>query len=509
MKFLRKNWLVIILLIIAGFLRFYKLAEWYFFNIDEDWFSFIVRKIIVYKKPVLIGWEIPGGLYTSPVMYYFGALLMFLFKNNPLGMAINASFWGIIGVYFIYKVGKKLFRSEAMAIYSTTIYTFSYLVNIYNRLTLTIWLSPILALLTYLSLKKLIEEGKKKWLIILSSVFVFATQEGSLISMIILSLVSFVVFRKKIRIKDWIIPVLVLLLSFLPLFIFDLRHSFLLSKKTVNFFSLNKGHPINLFSIISYFKLMFTALTRMLIPTGPNDLNIQILPCKNYLEIIRNHTPLIYSLFGLFITLLFVFYSLKKNLWGGKLISLHLLIVSFGLIFYSLINPGHLYEWFFVVLFPAFCFISAYFFDFVGRTKFGKTGVVFFLILFLFINLKYILTGTAAVGYQDKIGAVRYAAYVVRDKEFSLEMLGNGCNGYGYRYLFTYLNKEPAKSYMDYQYEGWLYPKKQEKDTSIKVILVPIVDLDTRELQRKYEELKVNSTQSEKFGNLEVLIIES
>lgn len=509
MKFFRKYWFIIILLTIATFLRFYKLSELFFFNIDEDWYSYIVRKIYILHKPVLIGWQIPGGLYVPPVMYYFGTLLMFLSRGNPLGLAINASLFGIVGAFLIYYVGKTLFKSHLIGIYSLIIYVFSYLINIYDRITLTIYLGPILSLLTYLSLFKLIEEKQKKWLFILSGIFIFSTQEGSLISLIFLSIFSLIIFKVKYKLRDYLAPFLIYLATFLPLVIFNFRHQFQLTNGLITFFKLSGFNSKTLTFPFSYLSLMMKTFIRMLVPTGINDLNVQILPCKEYLDHISKVTPSYYPIIGLFLLIIFiVLRQIKKVNLGKKLIIIHLSIVTFGLLVYSIVNPGHLYEWFFVVLFPAYSFIIANLLYYLTN-KVHKIIPLFLLTLFIFINLKFIITVNAAVGYKDKIAAVKYAASIINGKDFDLEILGNRCNGYGYRYLFTYIGKEPVKSYIDYQFAEWLYPKTQEKESTVKIVLVPLPDLDTEELRSKYEDYKKEALQSKKFHNLEVLLIQN
>lgn len=509
-KLLKKHWFIIFLLISALFLRFFKLSDFYFFNIDEDWSNFIIRKIAVLHKPVLIGWDIPGGFYVPPVMYYYGSILMLIFKNNPLGFAINASVISILSVILVYFVGKEIFHSKKIAIFASVIYCFSYFVNIYSRLTVNLYLVPFLSLLTYYSLSQIIINNRKKWLYLTAIILIFATQEGSTLSLIILVIVSLICFRPKIRFKNTVLPILIFLSSFISLLIFDFRHDFQISKRYLavggNFTS---GISKNV-QIIPAFTSLFTTFTRYIIPTGPNDLNVQILPCKKYFSLVSKATPKIFPILGLLLTSLFLFIPAKdkKIIFGKKLISIHLGIIMLGLILYSYLGIGYLYEWFFVMFTPAFSFIIGYLLSIIDKPGLRKTTVYLSVIIIALYNLKYFITGTNTISYQDKLAAAEYAKNILKGKSFELTVIGDGCNKYGYRYLFTYLNNEPVKSYLDYQYLDWLYKQSPPQNISAKVIIVPRVDIVTDEQKNEYNKYKSQSVYLKSFGNLEVLITE-
>lgn len=499
--------LFLLLVIVTTLLRMYKLSEWFFFNTDEDSYSFIFRKIAFLHRPVLVSYEIPGGLLAPPVVYYFGALILLLSSGNPLGLALTSSLFGILSVILTYVVGRRIFKSEVLTIFATTIYCFSYFINIYSRLAINLPFGPILSLLTYLSLYFIVKKGKKAWIWPLAIFFIGATQEGSMISLIFLGILSLLILRRKSSLSYVFGPFLLFLSSFVPVFIFDLRHNFLVSQKFLHFFLSADHTSFKLTHFIEDLRVMSSALTRMVIVSGPNDINLQILPCTQYIEIIRQHTPFYFTMVGFLVILFFVIMSFsKKAVFGQKILSLHILITIVGLLVYSLIMPGYTYEWFFHMLLPAFSFILAYVIFFFTRFNMGKILVTAFFVIFIFLNLKLTISGTAVAGYKDKFSAVQFASSYVGDKEFEVKMLGNGCNGFGYRYLFTYFGKEPTTSYVDNQYVGWLYQKSVKSPPRLSVIIIPIIDLDTDTLKKTYATYKSFALAGRKFGNIEVLI---
>lgn len=504
-RFLKNNWILIAIFITALFLRLYKLNDLFFFNIDEDWVSYIFRKIYFDHKPVLIGWEIPGGIQVPPIIYYYGAFIYLIFKGNPIGLAINAAIINSLGVILIYYIGKGIFRSAKLGIFSAILYSVSYLNVIYSKVSLTIYVGPVLSLLTYVSLYKIVNDKNKNWLFILSLVLIFSTQEGSLISLIILTILCLLLFRKKLKLRELFLPGIIFLSSFIPLLIFDLRHDFQLTRNLINFSKL--GHiseqSVNFYPYIS---LYFRSIARTIIPTGPFEINKQLLPCISYLKDIDNSTPIIFPFLVLFTILLFIIKPVKDQ-FIKKIILLHLLIILFGLLIYSIINKGHLYEWFFILTIPASIIMVTFLFSLLE--KLNKKLSFFLLLVLISINLYFILSNKSDIGYSDKLAAVKYSSNLYKNEKFNVEMIGNGCNGYGYRYLFTYLNNEPQYSYMDNQYNNWLYIKNSTASAKNTIYIVPKNDLDTQTLQDKYSNIESKALNKKSFGNLEIISVKN
>lgn len=513
MKISKTTLLILLLLLVASiFLRFYRLDKLFFFNIDEDWFLYIVRKIVIFHKPALIGWEMPGGILTIPVMYYIGAIIMFLSRNNPLGFAVNAALVSSISVVLTFVVGKKIFQNTRLALIAAFIFCFSYLIIIYTRVTLSIYLGPFLSLLTYISLAKIINEKKSQWFYVLVIVFIFATQEGSLLSLIFLSLFMLIKYKNKLSVSKIVIPAVILSLSITPLVIFDLRHDFLAAKRVINFLSFT-GKPtqaINIGSPIRSLKLFGNSVARTYFATGQPNLNYQILPCERYLADKEVKTPGFYPYIGFLLVL--VFFQLAKagklKTIGEELVVTHLLIVVAGLLVYSLLLPSHQYEWFFVVLMPGYAFIGAYLIERLLKTKIKIRilVIVFLALVFLFHNLRYLFT-TSTIGYQTKYQVAVYIKEQLKNKTYDLDILGDKCNAYGFRYLLTYLDIEPNISYMDSQYNDWLYPKKEYQEANYKVYIVPLNDLVDQESKEIYEDLTRNAEIRKTIDLVEILII--
>ena len=76
----KKNYYLVfltILVIISFFLRFWKLPQLLYFMMDEGRDMFMMKRILVDHRPVLIGGSVPGGFNLGPGYYYLSAIVMF------------------------------------------------------------------------------------------------------------------------------------------------------------------------------------------------------------------------------------------------------------------------------------------------------------------------------------------------------------------------------------------------------------------------------------------------
>ena len=104
MKFLRSSrfWLIVIL-ILAALIRFYRLPEYMQFLGDEGRDVLIVKRMIVDHKFTLLGPTMSvAGFYVGPIYYYFMIPFLWAFQLNPVGPAVMAVLFGVATVWAIY-----------------------------------------------------------------------------------------------------------------------------------------------------------------------------------------------------------------------------------------------------------------------------------------------------------------------------------------------------------------------------------------------------------------------
>ncbi|MEK7111399.1 MAG: hypothetical protein AAB856_02275, partial [Patescibacteria group bacterium] len=149
MKFIKP--ILFFIVIFAGTIRFWRIAELGYFMLDEERDAFLVRRMLVDHRPLLIGGAIPGGINVGPLFFYISSIPYFLSNLNPLGPAYAAALVGILSVAAVYFIGRKLFDGR-IAILATVFSGFSLLNIIYHRPWWPLTMSQLVVLIVYLSL---------------------------------------------------------------------------------------------------------------------------------------------------------------------------------------------------------------------------------------------------------------------------------------------------------------------------------------------------------------------
>jgi len=164
----------------------------------------------------------------------------------------------------------------------------------------------------------------------------------------------------------------------------------------------------------------------------------------------------------------------RRGRQGRALISLHFLISLTGILAYTMMFPGYVHEWMWFFMFPGF-FLMAANTSFVVFNKVrpwvpkvGPLLIAGWAVWQMSLFLK--LDNVAGLG--RKLAVVKAAQQEIAGRPYELRSEGEGGLRYGgWRYLFTLYGAPPVKSYMDYVYEEWLYPKNEAGPEVILTIL--------------------------------------
>src|SRR6266699_294743 len=97
------------ILILASFLRLYRIQDYMTFLGDEGRDALVAYNILHGHFTLLGPTASVGGFYFGPIYYYFLAPALFLANYNPVGPAIMVALFGIATVFFVYKLGKEFF----------------------------------------------------------------------------------------------------------------------------------------------------------------------------------------------------------------------------------------------------------------------------------------------------------------------------------------------------------------------------------------------------------------
>lgn len=232
----RKYWFWIALfglsLLVFGFFRFYHLPNRIIFNWDQERDGQAIKEIINLKKPTLIGPRVlgPGGFFLAP--YFFYLLLPFYFVFNLCPQAI-ISFIVFINLTFFstaFFVLKRIFNTRIcfwfLLLWSIIPWAINADVISWNPL-----LIPLMVLVLFFALDQFFRRKQLTTVFFIGLIFGFGinfhVQFLLLLPFILPMAIDIWKRGKDVFLKGIAWLMAGILLPFLPLVAFDIRHNFL------------------------------------------------------------------------------------------------------------------------------------------------------------------------------------------------------------------------------------------------------------------------------------------
>jgi 4-amino-4-deoxy-L-arabinose transferase-like glycosyltransferase len=234
--------LLFLILVVAFFLRFYKISELHFFTYDQARDDLIAERIIVDRKWTLLGPQSSiGGVYLPPFYYYTIAFPLWFFNFNPVGVDIYTASVGVVTVFLVFLVARLLFGKQA-GIFAAALYATSPIIVELSRRAWNPNTLPFFSLLTLFLGYQLWKTKETKYIILMSFAFGYtlSLHYGAFCLLPAVSWLWFDYFLKKRKFWPVFTSILIIFLFFLPLLIFEFRHNFILLKSLSDFF-LQKG----------------------------------------------------------------------------------------------------------------------------------------------------------------------------------------------------------------------------------------------------------------------------
>jgi 4-amino-4-deoxy-L-arabinose transferase-like glycosyltransferase len=227
-----ENIFLLIILLVAIYLRFYNLENTFMFQSDQARDAIIVSNIFKEKDPVFIGPVTSiGNMYLGPFYYYFMLPFLYLSYPNPIGPVYAVAALSVITVALIYLITKKIFNQK-MAILATIFFALSHITVELARFSWNPNPAPFFSLLMFYFSYLAVKKDSRYWLLV-SVMFSILAQ---LHYVALLSLAGAGVFfllhlpkktKKKDRqklLKYTVLSILLFLLSLTPLILFDWKH---------------------------------------------------------------------------------------------------------------------------------------------------------------------------------------------------------------------------------------------------------------------------------------------
>ena len=503
---IKKTWPILLILILAFLLRIYKLEELFYFTYDESVPAFVGRRLILWHHVPLIGGVTPFGFHLSPYFYWFLSVILGLGNLNPLAWGFIAALISIFTALLIYLVGSTL-SSKRVGFIAAVLWSFSYIANVYDRHFWALYWGPILSLIVLLCLIKIIN-GKEKFVYLLSVALAWGLAgDPSNLVFVFLTILAWIFFKIPFK-KSTLAGIFIIVFSFLPLVVFDLRHNFANTRPFFTFWQSGNNNPQVEFSNFSENTLIFPrAVVRLIYPFGDNEIAKQYSYCASFIQEKYHSLPTLLVLSSLILLILFITWSFKSTKsTGWKLVAILIILYYLGIQLYGTIFQADIFEHYITGLFTAFLLILA---KLIGVLP--KKIWLLILAIFVSISLYKLSLAKNSHGLAYKRQAIEFVMQNVGENDFSLESLSTCWKYSGYRYLFTVFGREPVKSYVDPNF-GYLYgttPIAEDHPETVVAIVTHDFTAETEEFYRRYALLKSHELTNGIFGNIEVIIMDN
>ncbi len=436
MKEFKKNIFLYVLLglILAAafFVRVYRVDQILGFYYDQGRDALVIWDLIHKGKLFLIGPTTGiAGIFRGPYYYYLIAPFYFLGQGNPVWPAVFLAFTTVLAIGLIYYLGYKI-GGTVTGIFAATLSSFSFNIVMASR-----WLSnptPMLLLSLILVWMMLLVTEKKKW----AWVGIAAVSGLSLFNFgssgeffYFPALAVFALWQR----KNWptrkilTISVLVFILTFLPLVLFDLKHGGILSGNIKNFFVGERSFsPPTWRFIFNKLEFYYNVFSKLVFPG------------------IYKQERIVLGAVGV----IFVYFFsrlVKKD--GVKILTLLLAAPILGLMFFQG-NFGNIYDYYLTGYYLIFILLVASALGIFWKSILGKIFIVFFFYLFLTNNLptiQYKLSdsgmreGTIILSTQEK--AIDWVYQDVGESSFNVDVYVPPVLSYSYDYLFKWYPTSP------------------------------------------------------------------
>jgi 4-amino-4-deoxy-L-arabinose transferase-like glycosyltransferase len=373
-QFFSTNYLLIAILSLASFLRFFRINDLLGFWYDQGRDALVIWDLIYKGKFFLIG-PTTGieGIFRGPWYYWLITPFYFLGRGNPIWPNIFLILTSILALYILYKLGEKI-GGQKVGLFTALIASVSYYVIGSSR-----WLSNptpmlLISVLLIWAIYKFLD--KKIWSIPLIAFLIgMALNFGSAMEIWYIPgiLFIFILKRKSLPgIKVIVLSIFVFLLSFLPQTLFEIRHPGVLSGPLIKFLFQEKS--INL----AFWEIVVSKLS----------FYYNLFSSKFWI----NGSLVFAPFFIIFLTLLFIGW---KKFWKDdkfKVISA-LSIIPFigGFLFTG--NEGNLYEYYFTGYYLIWILLFSFVLVSISKKISGKLIIASFIIFLIVKN---------AIAYKDQ-----------------------------------------------------------------------------------------------------------
>ncbi len=229
-------WALTFLLLLAAFLRLYRINEYATFLGDEGRDALVVKRMLVDGKPTLLGPSTSvGDLHLGPMYYYFMAPALWASHLHPVGPAVMVALFGVATVWLVWRVTRDFFGPKAGWM-AGLLYAVSQPVIEHTRFSWNPNPMPFFALLAVWAVYRADLTKKGWWLAVAGACLGVVIQLHYLaFGLVAVVLALLAVLRP--RVSRWWYAAFIGagLLAVSPMVWFELRHDFLITHSLIRF----------------------------------------------------------------------------------------------------------------------------------------------------------------------------------------------------------------------------------------------------------------------------------
>jgi len=385
-----------LILLIASFLRLYRLKDFQFFTYDQARDALIIKRIIIDKKITLVGPTVLiPGVFLPPFYYYLMAPILVLGRLDPLVLDYFTALLGIGFVGFIWYAVNRFFGRPA-GIFSAFFLAVSPIMVDLSRRAWNPNLIPFLSLIFVFLVYLFIQSKNPRYLIFSLGILGLALSfHLSIICLFPLLLWAIILKVKRVGLRQFFFALVLFLALVSPLLLFDFRHNFVLAKNIIAFFGKTKGDNFNLTRLTNGF-LRLPGMLFLSLPFGffQKKLIISYFVVNLFKKSdliyapvsIVSHSPqfIYYPFWGIISFWLTIFLFLKKIRKYQQIFQLLLVWLFSGLVV-SLFYPADFHFYFLDFAFPLPFIFLGFIFKELWQTK-GKLVILSILTFIGIVN---------------------------------------------------------------------------------------------------------------------------
>jgi len=228
--------LIVLVLLVAAFLRLYKIRDTLLFLGDQGRDVLVVKRMLVDHKFTLLGPTASvGGFYLGPIYYYFMLLPLWLSRLDPVGPAVMVALVGVAGAWLIYRLASFLV-GKSFALLPAFLWAVSSPLVKSQRFSWNPNVLPFFSLLFFYWAYRWRRHQRPLFLVFAGGCLGVALQLHYL-SLILLPLSLVVIFRPPLSrwFKDALFMALGGAITFSPFILFELRHRFPNTRTIIDF----------------------------------------------------------------------------------------------------------------------------------------------------------------------------------------------------------------------------------------------------------------------------------